>query len=253
MCVIVHNKAGSRNLTKQEFDKCWNSNSDGFWVMYAKDSQLIIEKSLLQKESYELYLKAMAEAEWGNVISHWRFKTHWPVSIENVHPFICWMDSSGGSMGLVHNGILAYTSKDNPTWSDTRILAHALTRFPRDYHKMEEYQEMINKQLSWDKVLIMDSTWHVEYFGAKWVTVDEGIWASNWCPIIYNMQQLAKKWVNINWAPYDFGKFWKIPSKKDETSISYFHDWILYFDEFFVNEKGIVCEYEEFEDITVSK
>ncbi len=253
MCVIVHNRAGSRNLTYQEFAKCWGSNSDGFGLMYSKDSQLVIEKSLLLKDSYELYLKAMAEATDGNVVSHWRFKTHWVVSLENIHPFVCWMDSTGGTMGLVHNGVLGYTSKNNPTWSDTRILAHALTRFPRDYHKIAEYQDMINKQLSWDKVLIMDSTWHVEYFGAKWVTVDEGIWASNWCPIIYNMQQLAKKWVSINWAPYDIGKFWKIPTKKDETDSAYFYNGILYFDEFYVDRDGFVTEYQEKEDITVLK
>lgn len=61
-------------------------------------------------------------------------------------------------MQLVHNGVLGFTSKANPDWSDTKIFATALQRFPRDYHKMEEYAEMIEKQLSWDKILIMDST-----------------------------------------------------------------------------------------------
>jgi len=76
MCVIIHNRKGSRNLTEEEFRKAWMSNSDGFGLMYVKNSIVEVKKSLSLEESYEIYLAAMSEADDGNVVSHFRFKTH---------------------------------------------------------------------------------------------------------------------------------------------------------------------------------
>lgn len=264
MCVIVHNRPNSRNLTREEFNKCWATNRDGYGLMYAKDWVVEVRKSMELDESYELYLEAMRTAPEGNVVSHFRYKTHWPISKDNVHPFPCGLDESMWVMHLVHNWVLGYTSKENPSWSDTRILATWLQRCPKGYHKLAPFQEMINKQLSWDKVLIMDTTWHVEYFGDEGIMVDDGIWASNWAPVIYKKQVVAdccktncksiSNWVTtytVNWKDYTVGKFYKLPEKSDETDNIYFYKGELFFDEFMIDEDGMVIEYQEKEELTV--
>lgn len=44
--------------------------------MYVKDSIVQTKKSLEFEESYDIYNEAMDIADDGNVVSHFRFKTH---------------------------------------------------------------------------------------------------------------------------------------------------------------------------------
>lgn len=253
MCVIVMNSKGSRKLTEAEFNQCWRRNPHGYGIMYVVDSVVISKKTMELPSAFELYNQVMDLNTW-NVVSHFRFATHGSVGIANTHPFDCGLDDSGGNMMLVHNGVLGYSSKLEPDKSDTRLLCDILKRFPRGYTKLQEYNDAINKQLSWDKILIMDSSGNVSHYGAAGVAVDDGIWASNNAPITYNkpntMIDLGRE-TKSNSKKMVLGEFYGIPSIKDESEDAYFYNGILYGDEFLVNRKWYVEEYSEREDITV--
>lgn len=253
MCVIVMNSKGSRKLTLEEFDQCWRRNPHGFGIMYSENDMVVSQKTMELESAFNLYNEVMELID-GNVVSHFRFATHWSVGIANTHPFDCGLDDTGGNMMMVHNGILGYSSKTEPDKSDTRLLCDILKRFPMGYIKRQEYVDAINKQLSWDKILIMSSNWDVSHFGADWVKIDDGIWASNDAPRIYKktmtMIDIGRE-IKSSSKKMVLWEFYGIPSMKDEDDDRYFYNGILYGDEYIVNRKWYVEEYDEREDITV--
>lgn len=94
MCVIIHNKPSSRILTKEEFTQSFNRNPHGFGLMYSKDEEIVVEKSLDLTESYKMYQKAYADCKGGNLVTHFRMATHGSIKLDNCHPFPCGLDSS---------------------------------------------------------------------------------------------------------------------------------------------------------------
>lgn len=187
MCVLIHNKPNSRKLTRDEFNASWFRNPHGFGVMYSKDNKVVVKKSMNIDESFRLYEESYADAKWASVVTHFRFKTHGEITIANVHPFPCGKDKWGGTMWLAHNGVLGFTSKEYPSYSDTRILSLMLSRLPAHYVEMKQHVDYINELCSWDKIIIMDSRGNCYYFGASGVDVvgwEKGIWASNSAPIV---------------------------------------------------------------------
>jgi len=261
MCVITHNKKASRKLTKEEFEAAWNRNSHGFGLMYSNGKQITVLKSMELEKSFEIYKQAMDTAKDGVVVSHFRMATHWPRTIANCHPFYCGKDEYGGDMYLVHNWILWFTSKEHPEWSDTRIFANLLSNLPNAYHKMDEYINHINKQCSWDKILIMDSRWNVFYFwktGVDIVEGENGIWASNDSPTPRrSFTSYFKRGDSHHEKKKDFSTstgggtipalwtFVWVPSPQDEkeNAGSIFCNWILHCNGYFINKMGYVQYY----------
>lgn len=261
MCVIIHNKKLSRRLTRDEFDSSWQRNPHWFWVMYSKDSRVIVKKSLDKEESFSLYNDAFDDANWGNVVTHFRMATHWPVTMDNTHPFYCGKDVNWWDMYLVHNGVLWYTDKNRPTWSDTRILAYSLSWKPKWYVVKQEWIDLINSLCSWDKILIMDSCWEVHYFWAQWVDIVEWenwIWASNTSPKPFfssyggSMKKFDDKDStkkksnprNEDIRPQENTFVW-VPKPEQETNEAFYYNWVLHCAGYYVDESGYVRYYNK--------
>jgi hypothetical protein len=140
MCIISINE--KRNLTEEEFENCWESNSHGAGFAWKNK----FHKGFMTKEeAYKFYTENVA----GNFphVAHFRIQTSGGTRPELTHPFVIApmsptrISGTTGHKGvLFHNGIIsgwntmllnyAVAINDYPTGhlSDTRVLAMCIDR-----------------------------------------------------------------------------------------------------------------------------
>lgn len=181
MCVIIHQPKDNRQVTLEEFQSAWQSNPHGFWLMYFSNDKVCVEKSMKMMESWDIYNNLASELEWEtDFVLHFRWATHGSKNLDNTHPFPC-----GNGKYLVHNWVLGYESQvpSETDYSDTRLFASTLEKFPWEWLDSEVMCDFVQSVCTWDKVLVMDNTWKVYYFGDKWeMSPDWKLWASNDSP-----------------------------------------------------------------------
>lgn len=186
MCVIIHQPKDNRQVTFEEFQSSWQSNPHGFGLMYHHWGKVCIEKSMKMMDAWDIYSNLSKELEWEtDFVLHFRYSTHWTITLQNVHPFHC-----GNGKYLVHNGVLGYTS-DKPwqeDFSDTRLLAKTLEDIDWDdetsnWLESQVVCDFVNSVCTWDKILVMGNDGVVHYFGDKGILSPCGqLWASNDSP-----------------------------------------------------------------------
>ncbi len=104
MCLIVHKPLGA-TIPGDLIRSAWDDNPDGAGIMYRADDALKIYKVMPKDWAdpaahIEKVLSELADREVG---VHFRWKTHGPVSRENVHPFP--IPGRGGY--VMHNGVIS--------------------------------------------------------------------------------------------------------------------------------------------------
>ena len=192
MCVIIHQPSTSRQVSFKEFQNSWNSNPDGFGLMYADNGVVHTIKSMTMMDSWEKY--ESISSIWTDIVLHFRFATHWTTNLTNTHPFPC-----GNGKYLVHNGVLGYESddKDKLDFSDTRLLAETLSKYQGEWLDDPVMMHMVESVCTWDKILVMDTKWEVHYFGCDGLmSKDKELWASNGAP--FGLDEDEIKWAKDN-------------------------------------------------------
>lgn len=107
MCIIAFTK--TRQLNRNEFDNCWDSNPDGFGMAYVNKGVLLFEKGIMEKEkAWDAYQAVKKH----RVVMHFRIKTAGAICPELTHPFLV-TDTSptltkyeGKDHILFHNGCI---------------------------------------------------------------------------------------------------------------------------------------------------
>jgi len=118
MCVIASIDKGCK-IEKENFDACFDSNPDGFGMMYVKDSVVVIQKTLIKKVAWNLYDYAISNGLHNDspFILHFRIGTSGGKNMNNCHPFFVNKNSNTQRrLAFCHNGIL---HKGSATKSDT--------------------------------------------------------------------------------------------------------------------------------------
>jgi len=140
MCIIAI--CEKRKLTTEEFDNCWDSNTDGFGCACWDGSVVKFGKGFMEKEEARTIYEALPLPH----VAHFRISSAGGVRPELTHPFLVTEDSPityvGETKGkvLFHNGTIAdyktlltilmmFTGKlpEGPI-SDTRVFAMALAK-----------------------------------------------------------------------------------------------------------------------------
>jgi len=151
MCIIAISK--ERNLTKEEFDNCFEHNSDGFGMGWFENGKQVFKKGIMdKKEAWGFYLdKTEIEKIGFPHVCHFRIETTGGKIRSLTHPFIVTQGSptvlnyKGNSQILFHNGIVFGWEKIKTAMeeklgfkihgdiSDSRIAAIAVSFNGRDY------------------------------------------------------------------------------------------------------------------------
>jgi predicted glutamine amidotransferase len=106
MCIIIHQRKGKRNVTREEFNTSWSNNPDGFGIMYHAYGSVLTGKALNIQDAWDLYQEALERGGTDtDYVLHFRMATHGEVTLSNCHPFPC-----GNGKYLVHNGVFGFHS-----------------------------------------------------------------------------------------------------------------------------------------------
>lgn len=126
MCIIIYKPAGISMPSGEIIDNCWNGNSDGAGIMYARSGNLIINKGhmgllSLKKQLHTVRIDDVA-------VVHFRFATHGAKSPGMTHPFPVTNDMQqitglniSAISAIAHNGIMPIQVigdlSDSATWA----------------------------------------------------------------------------------------------------------------------------------------
>ena len=121
---------------------------------------------------------------------HFRFATHWSVSLKNVHPFVLSesprdiVKTEWRARAVVgHNGVITWLwIEHHSDFSDTMVFVRDVLskKSVRENIMEDEMQLLLGKFVTWSKVAILDWTGRF-----KWINKDDGIvekdgiWYSN--------------------------------------------------------------------------
>ena len=238
MCIIAYTK--TRQLNKDEFDNCWDSNPDGFGMAYVKNGTLFFEKGIMEKEkAWDAYQAVKKQ----RVVMHFRIKTAGAICPELTHPFLI-SDTSptvlkyeGKDQILFHNGCIWNWEDDclkfllNKTYgeritghmSDSRFLALIANGLKMnnviDFLKKEsgKFVVMDNKNISLvgdyeehNGVMFSNSTYKksfVHYNNSKWDKEYEDYYKTSKPYVIGDYVEL--KWKTTH---FDKGEILKVKS-----------------------------------------
>lgn len=160
MCLIIHKPAGI-TIPSDLIRSAWEDNSDGTGIMYrgADGPRVyrVMPKDWADPARHiEQVLAQLTDTEVG---IHFRWKTHGPVTRENVHPFA--IPGSGGY--IMHNGIISdkllgpHYAQVKHVMSDTAF--YTLTALGDAPGADDEtFWELVGADVgSYNKMLVMDA------------------------------------------------------------------------------------------------
>ncbi|MFZ6731959.1 hypothetical protein ACO0LG_08580 [Undibacterium sp. Ji42W] len=185
MCLLFTQTPATRksNLTDAQLADFYDSNKDGFGVMYAKDNVLYTEKN---RGTVEDWIAFYRKHEHRDAAFHLRMRTHGSFELENVHPYpVAGFDGPAKlPLALMHNGILntgnaADTTKSD-TWHYIRDFIHPLIKHSGDILFTTQMIDILGKHIgSSNKFAIMDAHGRLAVVnksaGVEW----NGMWFSN--------------------------------------------------------------------------
>jgi predicted glutamine amidotransferase len=99
MCLIIYSKNPSK-ISINDMEESYNSNKDGFGLMYIKDNKIITEKILPKNFDDCLQLFNKHKNNCKEIGLHWRFKTVGNINLDNCHPH----QVLKNEVYLMHNG-----------------------------------------------------------------------------------------------------------------------------------------------------
>lgn len=184
MCLLVTQNSTSPVLSNEWLSDFHSSNSDGVGVMYVKDNQLIIEKTLPKTaqdfiEFYHEHIKGK------NCAYHLRMKTHGDIDLTNCHPYEVLNSADHGlDIWLMHNGVLSTGNKADTSKSDTwhyiRDYLRPMLIDNPDFAFHPSFSEIVGSHIgSSNKFVLMDNKGRQTVINQKSGVYWAGLWLSN--------------------------------------------------------------------------
>jgi len=134
MCVIACLQEGVK-VERDEFEKIWNNNPDGFGLAYSEDGEWKVLKGMMQEETAWETLNQI-QSDY-TTVCHWRMASCGFIEPKLTHPFIIRL-RKGKRAVLFHRGHLHHFEHVNRNLSDTANFAGFLSSL-----KLSERQLML--------------------------------------------------------------------------------------------------------------
>ena len=179
MCTIILKRANGAKITLDQIYAALQYNSDGFGVMWYKDSKLVTYKYDNSQgkitDSADFIFKLINSLD--EYAIHFRFATHGDTSKANCHPFTF----DGRKRALMHNGVLpkAATLSDNGKITDTLGYIRKVLTTRLKKSKTINWQEIGHDITRWNKFVVAENGGFIIVNAESGVEHD-GNWYSNY-------------------------------------------------------------------------
>lgn len=205
MCIAIVKPQGTE-ISDEYLKNCFENNSDGAGIAYAKGGKLYIIKGIFHKNNF---IKAVRKAETlaeGDMLIHCRIGTSGKKNKGNCHPHIV-----NNSVVMIHNGILDIDVPLDSKVSDTIIfIQEYLKDLPKDFIKNKAIIKLIEKNIgTYNKFAFLNNQGESVICNPQEGIFENGIWYSN--------------------NTYMSG--WNYFHKKDAGLFDYFEDYISCLDD----------------------
>lgn len=159
MCVIIHVPAGVTPETDL-LKRCYDSNHDGWGIMFAIDKELVSFKDVTPFEDFLKFWETSPVTV--DRFIHFRIKTHGNVVKHNCHPFA--VNTGEQEHLMMHNGIVDVSEID-PFWSDSWHFSKLLSGMymgVKDFLDAVETQKQISAATIGSRLVFLrqDGTWY---------------------------------------------------------------------------------------------
>lgn len=163
MCLITYTP-NKTLLNLDDLEVGYQTNPDGFGIVFAQDNRLHIAKRMSNYETFKAIMAVVPEEVPVGI--HFRWRTHGTKDLSNVHPYEILSVEQGDTMDLVmmHNGVISGTDPlkqgHNDPRSDTllyidHVLKPIIVENP-DIVRNAAFQLMIERDIgSGNKLLFM--------------------------------------------------------------------------------------------------
>ncbi len=171
MCIAV---ANYRNfISKKTLKNCFDNNDMGCGILYVNDEGILSTFKELNcfDNFYNAYHYIRSRTKLPMIL-HFRIATHGAINLENCHPFMI-----NPNLGFVHNGIISIDTCKN--YSDTYYFNELLKKLPSDFLYNTAIMELIEKSISWSKLIFMDNEGNVNIVNEQDGEYYKGNWYSN--------------------------------------------------------------------------
>ena len=174
MCWISSLKAGQK-LKSEYIDKAQSINKDGYGVMYYKNEQVNIFRTM-DYEEFKTFLDTIEDC---NRVIHLRYTSMGKTTIDNVHPF-----SVGNGAYMLHNGTLSSMRTCSVDGcgdddSDTKQLAHLIKSC--SYTHISDILPLIQQITgkTGNKLVFMEANGEITIVNKNLGVEEDDIWYSN--------------------------------------------------------------------------
>ena len=180
MCVIAANFMETPIISDDDFESMWDTNPDGFGMMWVEESVLQTFHTLFIEDARKKYHEVHdAFSASSNIVIHFRIGTSGPNDLTNCHPF-----NITDQVGFVHNGILpgTYHPKKEDTRNDTRIFNDVILKKLGDIKEAlanKATRLLLTDDIMGDKMVFLDNDNHLTFLNKDKGSVQEGVWYSN--------------------------------------------------------------------------
>lgn len=201
MCLIVCSNKGFDKVPVDVFEQAYESNCDGFGIMYCDADEVIVLKGLFDlEEILNLIYSAPTDRP---VAMHFRMATHGIPSKKLSHPF----ETPSGAV-LMHNGVLPQQyciAANQYNLSDTAVYARMHSE---PLHISAPWRKAEGERIGCNKLVFLDPIWGNLYIVNQQLgTKKYGCWFSNsnsfYRPKVYNCWNFGKfSAYNCNHVPF---------------------------------------------------
>lgn len=175
MCIAIVKPQGTY-ISDEYLENCFNNNSDGAGIAYAKDGKLFIIKGIFDKEQFVKTVRHVEKIAQGDILIHCRIATSGLKDNNNCHPHII-----NDSLALIHNGILDIRVPFNSKISDTVIfIDEYLKTLDKNFIADEKIMKLIEYAIGENnKFAFLNNKGVSAICNKKAGVVEGGIWYSN--------------------------------------------------------------------------
>ena len=221
MCIAIVKPQGTE-ISDEYLENCFDNNSDGAGIAYAKHGKLYIVKGIFDKKQFIQEVRKAEKVAQGSMLIHCRIGTSGLKDKNNCHPHIV-----NDDLVLIHNGILDIEVPQKSKVSDTVIFIETyLKELSKDFVKSEPIMHLIEKAIGdRNKFAFLNNKGEAFICNAKFGIVEGGIWYSN-------------DTYSYNWNKYD--DFFDYSLEEDTEIYDYFEDYINFLDD---EELEIIGDY----------
>lgn len=175
MCIAIVKPQGTE-ISDEILNNCFENNSDGAGIAYAKDGKIYVIKGIFNKDKFIKVVREVEKIAQGDILIHCRIATSGEIDKTNCHPH-----KVNDNLVMIHNGVLDINVPKNSKVSDTVLfIKNYLSKLPNNFEKSEPIMHLIEKAIGKNnKFAFLNNEGKAYICNKKSGIIDGGIWYSN--------------------------------------------------------------------------